>query len=272
MASGCRRHRRVGRRRAPDRTGLSVALVTLARVGRHERIAELASLNRAGLEVADLATGPGRTVRALLAAATEPLRVHAVDTASSLDDEVLHDARVRSVIADLDEPLPFADQALDRVISLNVAEHLVDPPGHLIECYRVLRPGGLLVLAHSDWDTAMFASVDDALTRALVDRFVSLVPSWADRADGFMGRKLLGLALGSPFELLTVDTWADCHRRFDQGSVSWKVAMGVLAATKDDPGLSTQATGWVEGLATLAAEGRFLFSVTDVALVLRRCA
>jgi SAM-dependent methyltransferase len=239
-------------------------------VGRHERIAELAALDGADLEVADLATGPGRTVRALLAVATQPVRVHAVDAASSLDDEILHDARVRSVIADLDEPLPFTDQALDRVISLNVAEHLADPAAHLRECHRVLRTGGLMVLSHSDWDTAMFASDDDALTRTLVDRFVSTVPSWADQVDGFMGRKLLGLAEASPFELVSADTWADCHRRFDQGSVSWKVAMGVLAATKDDPELATKATNWVEGLATLAAQGRFLFAVTDVALVLRR--
>ena len=243
-------------------------------MGRHERIAELVNLDRPGLEVADLAAGPGRTVRALLAAAgaagAAPGRVHAVDAASSLDDDVLHDARVRSVLADLDEALPFGDACLDRVISLNVAEHLADPREHLLECYRVLRPGGLLVLAHSDWDTALFASPDDALTRMLVDRFVSTVPRFAERADGFMGRKLLGLAMGSDFELASADTWADCHRRFDKGSVSWKVAMGVLAATKEDPALAAQAATWVQGLAQLAAQGRFLFAVTDVALVLRR--
>jgi SAM-dependent methyltransferase len=240
-------------------------------VGRHERIAELAELDAPGLEVADLATGPGRTVRAMLAVAADPVRVHAVDTASSLDDEVLHDARVRSVIADLEsEDLPFAAAALDRVISLNVAEHLADPAAHLLDCHRVLRPGGLLVLAHSDWDTALFASDDDHLTRLLVDRFTSTAPPWAERADGFMGRKLLGLATESPFELVSACTWADCHRRFDKGSVGWKVAMGVLAATKDDPELAARAATWVEGLGRMASDGRFLFAVTDVALALRK--
>ncbi len=247
---------------------------SLCAVGRHERIAELTDLvvpeGGRPLEIADLATGYGRTARAILAGAPGPVRIHAVDTGPIIDDDLLHDARVRAVLADLDEPLPFADASLDRVTSVNVAEHLADPRAHVADCYRVLRPGGLLVLAHSDWDTTLIASDDDALTRRLVDRFVATVPRWAERADGFMGRKLLGLASAAPFELVTVDTWADAHRRFDEDSVAWKVARGVLVATADDPELAKQAAAWVQDLRRLADEGRFLFSVTDVVVVLRR--
>jgi SAM-dependent methyltransferase len=246
------------------------AALTFIGMGRHERIAELVRLDAPGLRVADLGAGAGRVVRAMLAVAPPAVRVHAVDTASSLEDDLLQDARVRSVLADLDEPLPFADGSLDRVVSLNAAEHLADPRAHLAQCHRVLAPGGLMVLAHSDWDTVLFAADDDDLTRVLVDRFVRAVPPWAERADGFMGRKLLALVADSPFNVAEVSTWADCHRRFDHGSVAWKVAMGMVAACQGDAALSERARAWVDGLGRRAAEGQFLFTVTDIAVVLRR--
>jgi SAM-dependent methyltransferase len=242
-------------------------------VGRHERIAELAELTAAGsdpLEVVDLATGYGRIVRSVLQTASGPVRVHAVDTACTLDDDLLHDERVRSVIADQNDPLPFPDGTVDRVLSVNVVEHLKDPAAHIADCYRVLRPGGLLVLAHSDWDTTLFASDDDDLTRQLVDRFVRSFPTWAQRADGFMGRKLLTLAAATPFLVQQVETWADCHLRFDIESVAWKVARGVVAAAGDDDELAEAAAQWFDGLRRLSDQGRFLFTVTDVALVLQR--
>ncbi len=239
-------------------------------MGRHARLASLAALDSADLVVADLGCGDGRTVRQLLAHDPAPGVVYALDQSVSLPDDVLHDERVRSRIADLDDRLPFEDGSVDRVVSLNVVEALADPAAFLAECYRVLRPGGRAVIAHSDFDTALFTSTDDALTRELVDRFVRLIPSWVDRADGFTGRKLPVLAAGSPFESWTLDSWADPHRRFDSGSLAWKIAQGMLAAAAADPDLMARAAGWLDGVQSLAEQERFLFAVTDVAVVLTR--
>lgn len=239
-------------------------------MGRHGRLADLTDVDRPGLVVADLGCGTGRTVRALLGALPAPHRVHAVDHASELDEDLLQDERVISRLADLDEPLPFEDASLDRVVSMNVVENLSEPAAFLTQCHRVLRPGGLAVVGHTDFDTALFTSDDDELSRLLVDRFVAVVPHWQDRADGFMGRKLLQLAADSPFRLHDVHSWADPHRRFDEGSLAWKIAMGMVAAAADDEELAARAAGWVAAVARLADDGRFLFTVTDVVVVLRR--
>lgn len=43
--------------------------------------------------------------------------------------------------------LPFADQSFDLVWSLESGEHMPDKEQFLAECYRVLRPGGLFLMA-----------------------------------------------------------------------------------------------------------------------------
>ncbi len=272
-----------------------VGAARVGAVGRHARVAALAGLEeRAGrgpTVVLDLGCGEGRTVRAVLervaalradGAPGGDVVVHALDQVSALPEDLLADPRVRSRITDLDRRLPLEAASADVALSLNVVEHLDDPVAHLLEVHRVLRPGGLLVLAHSDWDTALFTSGDDALTRVLVDRFVGAAPPQPaaprdlarSRIDGFTGRKLLALAArsgarGAPWAVAEVTAWADAHRRFDDGSVAWKVATGMLAATRDDPELAARAAGWLEELRRIARSGEFLFTVTDVAVVLR---
>jgi len=43
--------------------------------------------------------------------------------------------------------LPLADESVDAVVSLQVIEHLWDLRGFLAECWRVLRPGGFLIVS-----------------------------------------------------------------------------------------------------------------------------
>jgi SAM-dependent methyltransferase len=54
--------------------------------------------------------------------------------------------RVRAVRGNL-AGLPFGTGAFDVVASLQVIEHLWDQPGFLVECGRVLRPAGTLLLS-----------------------------------------------------------------------------------------------------------------------------
>lgn len=50
------------------------------------------------------------------------------------------------VIADLNKPLPIENNAADSVVSLSVLEHLCEPQTMLNEAWRILKPGGAIVL------------------------------------------------------------------------------------------------------------------------------
>lgn len=54
---------------------------------------------------------------------------------------------VASLELNQDGTVPVEDGLYDAVISTQVLEHVVDPPLYLSECFRVLRPGGRLMLS-----------------------------------------------------------------------------------------------------------------------------
>lgn len=64
----------------------------------------------------------------------------AVDWASSY-----HDTKA-DITADLNKPLPIESAIADTVVSISVMEHLCEPQSMLNEAFRILKPGGRIVL------------------------------------------------------------------------------------------------------------------------------
>lgn len=54
--------------------------------------------------------------------------------------------RTPDIEADLNRPLPVADNVADTVVSISVLEHVREPGGMLAEACRILKPGGYLIL------------------------------------------------------------------------------------------------------------------------------
>lgn len=57
----------------------------------------------------------------------------------------LHDSKA-DILADLNEPLPLDNECADTTIAFSVLEHLHEPQTMLDEAFRVLKPGGAMVL------------------------------------------------------------------------------------------------------------------------------
>jgi SAM-dependent methyltransferase len=82
-----------------------------------------------------------------------------------LDDQVgpaTSHARWPVVCADITRPLPLADAQFDHVLMLAVLEHLRDPDPVLCEAFRILRPGGSLLLT---WPRAIVDPLLNCLHR-----------------------------------------------------------------------------------------------------------
>ena len=173
--------------------------------------------------------------------------------------------------ADLKDPLPLATASVDRALCHNVLEVLPDHDALVAEAVRVLRPGGRLVLAHSDFDTLIFASEDLELTRRLVRAYCDTQQPWMDAVDGTIGRRLAEIAGRAGLQVTDVQAQVVLGRRYLPGEIGWGYARN-LADTLLGAGRADEAEldRWMAGLQRLDDRGAFLFSVNDYAVICGR--
>lgn len=179
--------------------------------------------------------------------------------------------RTLFVAADLAGRLPLADGTMDAAFSHDVLEQLPDPDALLREVWRVLRPGGRLVLGHADFDTAVFAGADLQLTRRLVHAYCDIQHAWMARADGTIGRRLPELVLRSPLTLSQVTARVLLSRSLREGGFG-RFAVDHLVQALAEAGAASpeELAGWRADLEAAAGRGAFLLSLNDYVVLASR--
>jgi SAM-dependent methyltransferase len=95
-----------------------------------------------------------------------------------------------------DGTLPVPDASFDAVLSTQVLEHVVDPALYVSECFRVLRPGGRLLLStHGVWVYHPDPVDLWRWTGAGLEPQVELAGFRVERREGIVGPVATGLQL-----------------------------------------------------------------------------
>jgi SAM-dependent methyltransferase len=242
-----------------------------------ERLAWLAGLLDAhpGDRVADLGCGTGSVLEVIADGADLEVigfdaSAAALRTAALALGKLPH-VRLLLAQADLTHPIPLADASIDRALCHNVLECLSDPAALVADAHRTLRPGGRLVLSHSDFDTLVFASEDLEVTRRLVRAYCDTQQAWMDSVDGTIGRRLVDIVGRSPLRMEQVQAHVNLSRRFQPGGLGYAYAHNLVQTLRASAAVdSGELDGWLAGLARLEDRGAFLFSVNDYAVVASR--
>jgi SAM-dependent methyltransferase len=92
-----------------------------------------------------------------------------------------------TTIASSAELLPIPDQSFDLIISFETIEHLINPTIFIKECYRVLTPGGKLIISTPNRDTfhRVGPGSEFHINEMKEDEFFTLLSSNFNRVDGY---------------------------------------------------------------------------------------
>jgi len=237
---------------------IEAAYTTPDVVEQRRAIIEMLDL-RAGADVLDIGSGPGFLADEMAAAVGPDGSVHGIDPSENMLR--LAAGRLPRAGAALVEfgpgdanVLPFADGSFDTVTSTQVYEYVADLPGALAEAYRVLRPGGRLLVLDTDWDSIVWHSSNPV-------RMHRVLEVWDEHlADPHLPQRLTGLLEAAGFAVTDRRTIPLFNAGYDRNTYSAGLIGFVVGFVPGRGGLTDDdAKTWADDLATLGRD--YFFSL-----------
>jgi len=219
---------------------------------------------RPGMAVAEIGCGSGTAARELAALVGPSGQVHGFDiserfVALARDHAAAANVAVHFEVADAGA-LPLPDGSLDAYRAERVYMHLRQPEAALAEAFRVLRPGGRILVMDQDWDMLIFDG-EVAATRAIAHAFADSM------VNGKIARHMRPLLRDAGFDEIAIHPEANAITDGERlGWMADTAAKAALAAGLDAP----MVAAWLDDQRRRIAEDRFLYGMTHFVTCARR--
>ena len=212
-----------------------------------------------GERVLDIGSGPGLLAYELAAAVGPDGRVCGID----ISEDMLAMARKRCAAQPWTEfqradatQLPFPDDSFDAAASTQVYEYVAEIPTALVELYRVMRPGGRVVILDSDYGSLVIHTENEA-------RMARVLAAWNEHfVHGGLPRTLSRHLRDAGFRVVQRDVIPMFNPEYRDNTYG-KGLLGIMASfAVGRQGISQEeANSWLAEFSELGKQGKFFFSL-----------
>jgi len=214
---------------------------------------------REGERVLDIGSGPGLLANEMAALVGPIGRACGID----ISEDMLAMSRKRCA----DKPwtefkksdatnLPYPDGSFDAAVSTQVYEYVADIPQALAELYRVIRPGGRVVVLDTDYDSLVIYTESQA-------RMERVLSAWNEHfVHAGLPRTLSRQLRDAGFTVRQRDVIPMFNPEYRENTFG-RGALGIMATfVVGRKGVSQEeANAWLAEFAELDKEGKFFFSL-----------
>jgi ubiquinone/menaquinone biosynthesis C-methylase UbiE len=237
---------------------LTAVYLTPDVVAQREKVLALLAPKQ-GERALDIGCGPGLTTEALALAVGQNTEVVGIDIAPPMltiaKKRCTDLKRVSFEQADVTK-LPFKDAQFDIALASQVYEYVEQIDEALRELARVVRPGGRVALVDTDWESAVWASHDDARMRRVLETWDQHIP------HPQLPRTLKRRMMQAGFEEVRVEVVPLLNLAYDPQtySVGMMTMLGNFAAGRN--GLTAEdIAAWQQDARAIGAEDGYFFSL-----------
>jgi SAM-dependent methyltransferase len=131
------------------------------------------------------------------------------------DDEKQKELGVKLQVMNASEDLDFPDSKFDFIFHKDTLECITDIGRHIKDLYRILKPGGMVVCVHRDWESIVCCVTNKKLMNKAIYGYANFLQSgWMDECDGWMGRRLYGMFNKTGLFKSSIDCHNDIETEF----------------------------------------------------------